>query len=100
MARQGLYGLSDIKLGMPDIEVLQGCTYSYPINQYRAECRSFTMKNVTIYTKGYCPYCNGAKQILRAKGIDFKEIDVEFDAGNRREMIKRSGRMTVPQIFF
>lgn len=58
------------------------------------------MKNVTIYTKGYCPYCKAAKQILHAKGIDFNEIDVQFDEENRQEMIQRSGRMTVPQIFF
>lgn len=58
------------------------------------------MKNVTIYTKDYCPYCRGAKQILRSKGIEFHEIDVEFDELKRQEMIQRSGRLTVPQIFF
>lgn len=58
------------------------------------------MKNITIYSKSYCPYCKGAKQILRSKGASFTEIDVEFDHAARQEMINRSGRLTVPQIFF
>jgi glutaredoxin len=51
------------------------------------------MKNVTIYSKDYCPFCKGAKQILNTKGISFTEIDVEFDEINRQEMISRSGRL-------
>jgi len=58
------------------------------------------MTKVTIYTKDYCPYCRGAKQILQKKGFEFHEIDVEFDSEKRDEMIERSGRVTVPQIFF
>lgn len=58
------------------------------------------MKNVTIYTKDYCPYCKGAKRILGARGIQFNEIDVEFNQSNLSEMMSRSGRRTVPQIFF
>ena len=57
------------------------------------------MKNVTIYSKDYCPFCKGAKQILNTKGISFTEVDVEFDEINRQQMISRSGRVTVPQIF-
>jgi len=58
------------------------------------------MKNVTIYTKDYCPYCRGAKQILQKKGIEFTEYDVQFNHAKLEEMLQRSGRMTVPQIFF
>ncbi|MBX2849822.1 MAG: glutaredoxin 3 [Acidiferrobacterales bacterium] len=58
------------------------------------------MKNVTIYTKDYCPYCKAAKQILTARGLDFIEHDVQFDQAKLQEMIERSGRLTVPQIFF
>jgi glutaredoxin 3 len=57
------------------------------------------MKNVTIYSKGYCPFCKGAKKILNSKGILFTEIDVEFSETKRQEMVDRSGRLTVPQIF-
>lgn len=53
---------------------------------------------VTIYTTAACPYCNAAKELLRRKGIEFREIDVsddaEFDA-----LIRRTGWKTVPQIF-
>lgn len=58
------------------------------------------MKNVTIYTKGYCPFCHGAKKILDSKGIEYTEFDVQFDDEKRAEMIQRSQRLTVPQIFF
>jgi len=58
------------------------------------------MTNVTIYTKDYCPYCRGAKLLLQSRGIEFQEIDVEFDLQKRSEMVSRSERTTVPQIFF
>ena len=58
------------------------------------------MKNVTIYSKDYCPYCKAAKRILQARGIDFNEIDVQVQPEKLSEMIVRSGRRTVPQIFF
>jgi len=48
------------------------------------------MTKVTIYTKDYCPYCRGAKQILQKKGFEFHEIDVEFDSEKRDEMIENS----------
>ena len=57
------------------------------------------MKN-TIYTKVYCPYCRAAKKVLKNRDIEFTEIDVEFDLEKRQEMVARSGRTTVPQIFF
>lgn len=59
-----------------------------------------TQKNVTIYSKDYCPYCKAAKRILKARGIDYKEIDVESQPEKMAEMIVRSKRRTVPQIFF
>jgi glutaredoxin 3 len=47
-----------------------------------------------------CPYCYRAKDLLRAKGTDFTEIDVTMARGKRREMIERTGgSTTVPQIF-
>lgn len=58
------------------------------------------MKNVTIYTKEYCPFCKGAKKILDSKGIEYTEIDVQFDQEKRAEMVQRSQQLTVPQIFF
>jgi len=57
------------------------------------------MAQVVIYTTSYCPYCTGAKSLLRAKEVTFEEIDVTHDPQRRAEMETRSGRFTVPQIF-
>ncbi len=57
------------------------------------------MASVRIYTTPICPYCARAKSILSNKGVDFEEIDVYMDVNARREMIQKSGRQTVPQIF-
>jgi glutaredoxin 3 len=58
------------------------------------------MPSVTIYTKGWCPYCSAAKKLLDDKGVDFTEIDIEKKPEARAEMIqKANGRSTVPQIF-
>jgi glutaredoxin 3 len=56
--------------------------------------------DVEIYSSMFCPYCHRAKRLLSEKGVAFKEIDVDMDAGLRREMMDRAnGRHTVPQIF-
>ena len=58
------------------------------------------MADVEIYSSMFCPYCHRAKRLLSEKGVAFKEIDVDMDAGLRREMMDRAnGRHTVPQIF-
>mgnify|MGYP001570494899 FL=1 len=56
------------------------------------------MPEVIMYTTSTCPYCRGAKQLLNAKGISYTEIDVQ-SVDQKVEMINRSGRRTVPQIF-
>ena len=57
-------------------------------------------KKVEIYTTQYCPYCHAAKNFLKAKKIEFVEIDVSDDADLRRQLVQMSGgRETVPQIF-
>lgn len=57
------------------------------------------MANVEIYTKATCPFCHRAKALLSQKGVNYQEIAIDGDADKREEMIKRSGRTTVPQIF-
>lgn len=57
------------------------------------------MPRVIIYTTHYCPYCLGAKALLRSKGVEFEEIDISDDPARRAEMERLSGRRTVPQIF-
>ena len=58
------------------------------------------MKKILIYTSDICSYCVRAKQLLQSKGLDYTEIRVDLDDAEREKMIARSGRRTVPQIFF
>jgi glutaredoxin 3 len=59
---------------------------------------SASVKDVLVYTTRYCPYCHAAKDLLKTKKAEFREIDVsddeEFDA-----LVRRTGWKTVPQIF-
>ncbi|UCM31841.1 hypothetical protein LE197_06200 [Pseudomonas sp. PS1(2021)] len=57
------------------------------------------MSQVTIYTTRHCPYCVSAKRLLSSKGVAPLEIDVEQSPEALAEMMQRSGRRTVPQIF-
>lgn len=54
---------------------------------------------VEFYATGWCPYCSRARQLLVAKGVAIEEIDIEARPAARAEMVARSGRHTVPQIF-
>ncbi len=57
------------------------------------------MSKVEIYTKSWCPFCALAKDHLDRKGVGYEEIDVTTDSVRELEMVDRSGRHTVPQIF-
>ena len=58
------------------------------------------MTRVEIYTKAFCPYCWRAKSLLESKGVEFKEISVDFGDEDKMTMVQRAGgRTTVPQIF-
>jgi glutaredoxin 3 len=57
------------------------------------------MSKVEIFTSLMCPYCSSAKSLLKQKGVDFKEVDVTFSPGKRRDMAQRAGRTSVPQIW-
>lgn len=54
---------------------------------------------VTLYTSAWCGYCMRAKALLDQKGVAYTEIDVDGNRAHREEMIARSGRRTVPQVF-
>jgi glutaredoxin 3 len=54
---------------------------------------------VLVYTTRSCPFCVRAKRLLEARGIEYEEIDVGQDATLRAELVVRTGRRTVPQIF-
>jgi len=55
---------------------------------------------VEIYTKTFCGFCWRAKQLLDGKGVEYREISVDFGGEVKQEMIQRAdGKTTVPQIF-
>jgi glutaredoxin 3 len=57
------------------------------------------MTEVIMYSTGYCPYCTKAKALLNRKNIPFTDIRIDINPELREEMINKSGRRTVPQIF-
>jgi len=57
------------------------------------------MAKVEIYTKENCPYCRLAKSLLDNKQLAYEEIRVDLDAQKLTEMVSRSNRRTVPEIF-
>ena len=54
---------------------------------------------VTLYVSDWCPYCMRARELLAKKNVAFSEINVEDEPKFRQEMVARSNRQTVPQIF-
>ncbi len=57
------------------------------------------MAKVEIYTSSLCAYCVAAKNLLKQKGLDYAEIRIDTDPARRDEMVTRTHRRTVPQIF-
>ena len=57
------------------------------------------MPHVVMYTTAICPYCVRAKYLLAQKGVSFEEIRIDHDQEVMQEMMRRSNRHTVPQIF-
>ena len=57
------------------------------------------MARVTMYTTGVCPFCLMAERLLKSKGVDIEKVRVDLDPPRRQEMMERTGRRTVPQIY-
>jgi len=58
------------------------------------------MANVVMYTTGYCPYCVNAERLLTNKGVtDINKIRIDEAPELRNEMMEKTGRRTVPQIY-
>ena len=58
------------------------------------------MSRIEVYSSQWCPFCSRAKALLKRKGVDYEEIDVDRDPNLRQRMMQRAGgRRTVPQIF-
>ncbi|MGA9393918.1 MAG: glutaredoxin 3 [Azonexus sp.] len=55
---------------------------------------------VLMYTTAVCPYCIRAKQLLKARGVsEIEEVRIDLDPQRRDEMMQKTQRRTVPQIF-
>jgi glutaredoxin 3 len=57
------------------------------------------MPEILIYTTTICPYCVMAKRLLDKKGASYTEINVGTQTGLREEMVRKTKRRTVPQIY-
>ena len=58
------------------------------------------MANILMYTSAVCPYCMNAERLLASKGVkEINKIRVDLQPEKRVEMVEKTGRRTVPQIF-
>jgi len=56
--------------------------------------------HVLMYSSGVCPYCIMAERLLKAKGVDtIEKIRIDLEPQLRNEMMQKTGRRTVPQIY-
>ncbi|MFN3965494.1 MAG: glutaredoxin 3 [Silanimonas lenta] len=55
--------------------------------------------DVVMYTTAVCPYCVAAKNFLKQRGVEWREVRVDLDPAEREAMVARAGRTSVPQIF-
>lgn len=58
------------------------------------------MPKILMYTSAVCPYCMNAERLLRSKGIEtIEKIRIDLQPELRQEMMEKTGRRTVPQIY-
>ena len=58
------------------------------------------MANVLMYTSAVCPYCINAERLLISKGVkEINKIRIDLQPERRDEMMQKTGRRTVPQIY-
>ena len=56
--------------------------------------------HVLMYSTGVCPYCVMAERLLKAKGVDeIEKVRIDLDPVQRSQMMEKTGRRTVPQIY-
>ncbi len=57
------------------------------------------MPKIKVYSGNLCPYCTMAKKLLERKGLQYEEINVDSQPGLRQELMIKTKRRTIPQIF-
>ena len=56
------------------------------------------MTPVTVYSTTWCPWCDRAKALLKTRGIEFADVNIEEEPGFRQKLLDLTGGYTVPQI--
>ena len=54
---------------------------------------------ILMYTTAVCPYCQMAERLLVSKGVTIEKVRIDLDPQRRAEMMEKTGRRTVPQIY-
>ena len=57
------------------------------------------MPEIVLYTSATCGYCVAAKNFLKSRGLEWKEVRIDLDPAERARMVERARRTSVPQIF-
>ncbi len=57
------------------------------------------MAKVVMYSTGVCPYCQMAERLLISKGVAVEKVRIDLQPERRAEMMEKTGRRTVPQIY-
>ena len=57
------------------------------------------MNTVTVLTSPTCSYCHAAKSLLKQQGVDYQEVDLLKNGDQAQQLLIKSGKRTVPQIF-
>jgi glutaredoxin 3 len=56
------------------------------------------MSEITVYTTEPCSFCARVKGLLKARGLDFSEVNLSKDPQGRMELARRTGMMSFPQV--
>jgi glutaredoxin 3 len=56
------------------------------------------MREITVYTTEPCSFCTRVKQLLDARGLTYREINLAKDADGRMELVEKTGMMSFPQV--
>lgn len=58
------------------------------------------MNKIVMYSTQFCPYCVMAEKLLLSKGADkIEKVRIDLEPERRTEMLEKTGRRTVPQIY-
>jgi len=58
------------------------------------------MSTIRMYSTAVCPFCQRAEMLLKSKGVtEIEKIRIDLDSARRDEMMQKTGRRTVPQIY-